>query len=124
MISHKRQRCGFTFHAPVNISKLTSENSRYAVWYGGSLLASLVRTSFHFHRLTPYNSFAALRSLNSTTAVTRRRNMTKLVLVFAGDTRSSAVRRSNIYSYWRLDLFTRSGASEMKTSCCRTVLRT
>jgi len=44
VISHKRQRCGSTFHVPVNYTKVTSENSRYAVWCGGSLMASLVRT--------------------------------------------------------------------------------
>ena len=85
-------------HVPVNVSKLTSANSRYAVWYGGSLLASLVRTPFRFGLVLLCNSSVALRSLNSTTVVTPRRSMMKLVLAFVDDTKSSAVRRSDLYS--------------------------
>ena len=61
----------------VEVDVISHKRQRYAVWFGGSLMASLVRLFFH-SKLTAFDLLMLQSpSPSSTVSVTRRHSMTK-----------------------------------------------
>ena len=104
----------------VEVEVISHKRQRYAVWFGGSLMASLVR-SFFYRKLTAIDPLVFQSSSPSfTVSATQRHSMTRLGQASAGVTKSleALPRSSDIEQFYNRAYSTHRNESHQKNSMC------